>query len=256
MLTKRLNWRIIKYEMLNLLGNPFVAFFGVVFPMMMSAIISQALRSQVPESFYAQANAQVFITVSMIIPMAVVFLGYAANYSQELEKDIPLRMSLFGFRERTVLVAKMISHIVFMTAGLLIYTVFVYSVLEIHIPQLKAALGLIGCWYLLGAIFFILSHAIAGIFKKFGPTYSIVMALYFLFMLLSGMMGVQSDQLPKVLKVFADLLPMSYISSDFDSFWESGTYNAAPLLQSFLLIGAVSGILLLYSIRKNRRIVK
>lgn len=256
MKTKRLNWKIIKYELLNLLGNPFVAFFGVIFPVMMSAIISNALHDQVPESFYPQADANVFITIIMVIPMAVVFLGYAANYSQELEKEIPLRMSLFGFRERTMLTAKMISHIVFMTAGLIIYTIFAYCFLELHVPQVKAALALLLCLYLMGAIFFILSHAIANIFKKFGPTYSIVMGIYFLFMLLSGMMGVEVKRLPKPLRIIADLLPMSYVSSDFGDFWESGTYNAAPLIQSFLLFGAVAGILLLYSVRKNRRVMK
>lgn len=256
MKAKRLSWNLIKYELLNLAGNPFVAFFGVLFPIIMLVIISNALRSQVPEAFYAEANTRVFITISMIIPMAVVFLGYASNYSQELEKEIPLRMSLFGFRERTMLVAKMISHITFMTTGIVIYMISAYFMLELCKPQLKAVLALLGCLYSLGVVFFVIAHALANIFKKFGPTYSIVMTLYFLFMLLSGMMGVQVEQLPKALKGVAGMLPMSYISSDFSKFWEKGSYNAAPLIQSFLLMGAVSGILLMYSIHKNRRVIK
>ena len=51
----------------------------------------------------------------------------------------------------------------------------------------------------------------------------------------------------------AALLPMSYISSEFIDFWTDGSYNFAPLVQSFLFTGAVSGIVLLIAVRREHR---
>jgi ABC-2 type transport system permease protein len=82
------------------------------------------------------------------------------------------------------------------------------------------------------------------------------MILYFGFMILCGMMGLTVDQLPKALKVIAKAFPMSYISSDYVDFWQKGSYNFAPLIQSFLFFGAVSFIVLIFSIKKNQRLIK
>ena len=72
-------------------------------------------------------------------------------------------------------------------------------------------------------------------------------------MILTGMMGIRTDQLPTVLQKIAATLPMTYISSDFIDFWQGGSYNFMPFLQSFLFLGALSGILLLYSLYRNKR---
>jgi ABC-2 type transport system permease protein len=253
---KLLNWRLIQYELRNISGNIFVIFFGVFFPIMMSVLFSFVLKKQVPEEMYPQAITSIFITMSMIIPMAVLLIGYAANYSQELEKDIPLRLSLFGFRERSMLAAKMIAYLIFTTAAFLLYTLFDIYMLDIQVPKLSSAICLIVALYALSVILFVLAHGIATIFKKFGPTYAVSMLLYFGFMILCGMMGVSVDQLPKGLNVIAKAFPMSYISSDFVDFWQGGKYNFAPFIQSYLFFGAVSFIILIISIRKNQRVLK
>ena len=79
------------------------------------------------------------------------------------------------------------------------------------------------------------------------------MSIYFILMMLTGMMGVKTEQLPDVLQKVAGTLPMTYISSDFVDFWQGGSYNFMPLLQAFLFMGAVTGILLLFSMWKGRR---
>jgi ABC-2 type transport system permease protein len=253
---KLLNWRLVQYELRNITGNIFVIFFGVFFPIMMSILFSFVFKQQVPEEMYSKAITSVFITMSMIIPMAVLLIGYAANYSQELEKEIPLRLNLFGFRERAMLAAKMIAYLIFTTAAFLLYAVVDIIMLDLQVPKLSAVIYLIVSLYALSVILFILAHGIATIFKKFGPTYTVSMLLYFGFMLLCGMMGVTVDQLPKGLRVIAKVFPMSYISSDFIDFWQGGKYNFAPMVQSYLFFGAVSFIILILSIRKNQRIIK
>ncbi len=250
---KKLNWYLISYELRNITGNIFVIFFGVIFPITMSALFSVIFKTEVPENMYAEAITGLFITMSMIIPMAVLLMGYAANYSQELEKDIPLRMNLFGFQEKTMLAAKLVAYLIFTTAAFILYAVVDSFLLDLQVPKPASALCFIAALYVLSAIFFILAHGIATIFRKFGPTYAVSMFLYFGFMILCGMMGITVDQLPSGLKAIAKVFPMSYISSDFITFWQGGTYNFVPMIQSFLFFGAVSSIILILSIRKNQR---
>ncbi|MGM9986101.1 MAG: ABC transporter permease [Bacillaceae bacterium] len=253
---KNFNWNLIVYEMRNIIGNPFVAFFGIVFPVLMSFIITKALASEVPKAMIPEANTSVFITMSLIIPMAVILLGYAATYSQEVEKEIPIRMRLFGFRERSVVTAKIIAQLLVMTFAFIIYVGADYLMLDLQTPKASSAIILFVCLYLLGILFCILAHGLSNIFKKFGPTYAVVMVLYFGFMILCGMMGITVENLPEALQVVAKTLPMSYISSDFIDFWQGGSYNFVPLIQSFLFFGAVSGIVLMISIYRDRRVVK
>ena len=253
---KQLNLRLVQYELRNIAGNMFVIFFGVFFTIMMSILFSFVLKKQVPEEMYPQAITSIFITMSMIIPMAVLLIGYAANYSQELEKDIPLRLNLFGFRERSMLVAKMIAYLIFTTGAFLIYAIVDIIMLDIQVPKFSSAICLILSLYALSVILFVLAHGIATIFRKFGPTYAVSMLLYFGFMILCGMMGVAVEQLPKGLNVIAKAFPMSYISSDFVDFWQGGKYNFAPFIQSYLFFGAISFIILFLSFRKNQRVIK
>lgn len=248
--------RLIMYEIRNVLGNPFIAFFGIVFPVMMLIIITVSLKKQVPASMLKESNTAVFITMSLIIPMAVILLGHAATYSQELEKEIPVRMLLFGFRSNSIMLAKVVAQTLTLTAGLIFYSVFSYLAVDMEIPKFSSAVCLVVCLYALGILFFLFAHGLSNILKKFGPTYSICMFLYFGIMLLCGMMGVQTEQLPKALKSVAALLPMSYISSDFIDFWQEGSYNFGPLLQAFLFFGAVCGLVMVYANYKSRRVIK
>ena len=241
------------YEIRNLLGNPFVYIFGIFFPILLLFIITRSIETDMPAIIASQASTAVFISLTLIIPMAVIFLGYAANYSQELEKEIPLRMELFGYSMKSILLAKIVAHFFVVAVGLVLYTSISYTAIELQVPRIRSALCLILCHFLLGIFFFALVHGISTLFKKFGPTYAVMMVLYFGIMILCGMMGIQTDMLPKPAQTLAALLPMSYISNDFIDFWTEGTYNFAPLIQSFLFFGAISGIILIFALQKNKR---
>ncbi|BDF57273.1 hypothetical protein CE91St36_00900 [Christensenellaceae bacterium] len=253
MRTKKLSLRLIKYELLNTAGNWFILFFGIAFPILMSLLIANVFVGEIPAAAIPAANTGVFITMSMIIPLATLLIGYAANYSQELENEMPLRFRLFGYRERSMLGAKMIANLIFMTIALAIYTIADYLLLDIQPPQLSSALVLVAALYALAVILFILAHAIATLTGKFGPTYAITMTLYFGLMIICGMMGVSVDRLPESLRIIARGLPMTYISSDFAGFWQGGGYDFTPLLLSFLLFGVIACVFLFASIWKNKR---
>lgn len=256
MKSKKLSKYLLGYEIRNIAGNIFVIIFGLIFPMVMSVLFSYIFKKQIPEEMYAKTVTSIFITMSMIIPMAVLLIGYAANYSQELEKDIPLRLKLFGYSEKTLFIARMLAYLIFMTVAFLIYVIFDIVMLRIQTPKPTSAICLFLSLYAVSVILLVLAHGLATFFRKFGPTYAISMLLYFGFMILCGMMGVTVDQLPTGVKAIAKVLPMSYISSDFVEFWQGGSYNFAPLIQAYLFFGAVAFIVLLLSIRKQHRVIK
>lgn len=253
---KKCNLNLILYEIRNISGNFFVHFFGIVFPILMSLILTQAVGSQVPEVIRQDVVTSIVISMSLVCPLAIILIGYPANYSQEVEKGVPLRMRLFGYGEKSVILAKVIAQLIFLTIALGIFGIAEVVLIDIQKPALSSLLCLIGCLYLLAIILFILAHAIANILKRFGPTFAVTMTLYFLIMIVCGMMGVSTEQLPKALQAVANTLPMTYICNDFSDFWQGGSYNFVPLIQSFLFLGAFSGILLLFASYKDRRAVK
>lgn len=253
---KNCNLGLIFYEIRNAGGNFMTLFFGIAFPILMSVIMTHTIGSQMPDTVRQTFNTSMVISFSLIGPMAIVLLGYAANYSQEIEKGVPLRMRLFGYQERSLITAKAIAQLVFLTIALVIYGVADSILINIQKPAFSSLLCLIVCLYLLSVIFFVQAHAFASIFKKFGPTYAVTMSLYFGGMILCGMMGISTKQLPKAMRLIADTLPMTYICNDFIDFWQGGSYNFVPLIQSFLFLGAVSGILLLFAVYQNKRIIK
>ena len=256
MYTKLFNLALVKYEFRNLMGNIFTIIFGVFFPIGMTLFFGTAMIGQVPEDAKDIFITSIFITNSVIIPLASILVGYSAVFSQELEKNIPLRFRLFGYSEKTVLISKICAHLIFMTLSLVLYTVVICSILKVQVPSLSSAIVLIVSLYLLSTFFFILAHGIALFFKKFGPTYAVTMILYFAIMILSGMFGVQAKNFPDGVQAVAYAFPTTYICGEFIDFWKGGSYNFVPYIQSFIFFAAVSCIVLFMSIYHNSRRVK
>ncbi len=250
---KKLSLRLVIYELRNVSGNWYVMFFGIVFPILLSVVLSETVTGQMPSGIKKEVVTTIVLTISLVIPMSIMLLGYAALYANEVEKGIPMRLRLFGYKEKTVMTAKVIAHLLFMTMAFLIFAVAEPLFLDILMPKAASFICLLVCLYLLGIIFLVMAHAIANLCGRFGPTYAITMVLYFLIMILSGMMGARTQQLPEVLQKIARTMPMTYISNDFIDFWQGGSYNFVPMIQSYLFLGAVAGILLMVSLQKNRR---
>lgn len=250
---KLFNLALIKYEFRNLMGNIFTIIFGVFFPIGITIFFGKAFVGNVPEDMKAVFITSIFITSILIIPLASILVGYSAVFSQELEKNIPLRFRLFGYSEKTVLISKICANLIFITLSLILYTVVVCSILKVQVPTLGSALILIGSLYLLSTFLFILAHGIAIFFKKFGPTYAITMLLYFAIMGLSGMFGVQAKNFPHAIRSVAYVLPTTYIGGEFIDFWQGGSYNFVPYIQSFIFFAAVSCIILFMAIQHDSR---
>jgi len=244
---------LLAYEIRNTVGNIFIVIFGVFFPLFMSLLFCKVIAGQVPADQRREVSTSIFLSMMMIIPMATMFIGYAATYAQELENNIPLRLDLFGIGKRSVLAAKLLANLIFLLVATGIYFAVDVPLIEMYTPTIGAVLLLIALVVLLGGILLVLSHSIANIFGKFGPTYAVTMLLYFGFMLICGMMGIQVSQFPKFLQNIANLIPMTYMGTDFIKIWKGETYDPAHFILSFAVLAAATGFIFLISLWKNRR---
>ncbi len=250
---KKCSLSMILYELRNINGNFMPHFFGIVFPNLMCLLLSKTVGGQASEEIQKEIVTSIMLTMTLVIPMAIMLIGYGALYALEIEKGIPLRMRLFGFDEKCEVTAKIAAHFILMTIAFVIFAAFQALVMKVQRPAFSSLICLLVSLYLIGGIFLVIAHALANLLQKFSLTFGVVMCLYFIMMILTGMMGMRTDQLPVALQKVARALPMTYVSNDFIDFWQGGSYQFMPFIQSFIFLGSAAGILLFLSqIRKNQ----
>ncbi|MCM1194200.1 MAG: ABC transporter permease [Acetatifactor muris] len=245
---------MLAFEFRNVIGNPYVHIFGVGMPILMAIIITRAVAGEMGEGeMLTSIVTSVFLGVGALIPMATIFMGYGIAHAQELEKGIPQRMELFGIRTEVSLANRILSELLFMLAAFGIYFVVGYGVVKVKAPTAGGAAAYAICMLVFSGILFCLAHGIAVLLRKFSRTYCVTMLLYFAMMILGGMMGITYDNMPAVMRAAARLLPVTYINRDFAAVWSGESYNFMPMVQSYLLLGAVAGILLFVTVRRETR---
>lgn len=246
---------LLKYEAINTMTNFFTPFFGIVFPMLMGTLLVATITKTVPDSQQASVGTSVAIVTSLIIPMSIMLVSFPALFSQEAEQGVLARMELFNFRERDILLAKIVIHYLVITCSAILYGAVMVWVNHILLPKLSSFLIFIFCYYLLATLLFVFAYSVGALLKKFGTTYAITMTVYFALMGMSGMMGVQPDQLPVWGQKIAYALPMAHINTDFSKYWVTGFsgYNFMPLVQSFIFMGALVSLCYLLSWYQRKR---
>ncbi len=250
---RRRGVQMIIYEWKCIVGNIFSILFGLVFPIFMLFFMGKITFSDVPKDMLPEVQTQLYITMAMVIPMAIMFIGYAANYAQELEMKIPLRLQLFGLKPQQTLVYRLVAYLLCITVCLILYTIAAVVGLQILWPTPGRAAVSIACFYLLSIVFLVISHSIAYAIQKFGPAYGTTMIIYFALMFVSGMMGARPEQLPQGVTMVAKLIPTYHFGYRYIDFWLGKSYNAAPLVQAFLFSSALAILLFLGSVSFRRR---
>jgi len=251
--SNKMTARLLSYEIRNTIGNMFTIIFGVFFPILMSILFSNVITAQFPAAERMEVNMSIFLSLLMLIPMATLLIGYAANFSQELENNIPLRLNLFGVNKQMQLMAKLISNLIFMIGAAVVYTVVDMLFIKLSTPVIGAVLFLFVVLILIGSILLVIAHSVALIFGKFGPTYAVTMTLYFALMILCGMMGVQVSQFPPFVQNIANLIPMTYMGRDYIQIWQGHHYNITNFVISFLAFALFALVIYLLSMWKTRR---
>ena len=251
---KLISKQMLLFEFRNVIGNPYVHIFGVGMPVLMMIVITHAVGAEIPdEGILVSMATSVFLGIGALIPMATVFMGYGIAHAQELEKGIPQRMELFGIKVGVSLCNRIISEMIFMLIAFCIYFAAGYAAADVAAPKISGVVLYILCILVFSGLLFCLAHSIASMLRKFSLTYCVTMLVYFAMMILGGMMGITYDNMPSVFQAAARLLPVTYFNRDFGFIWAGESYNFMPMLQSFLLMGAVAGILLIISVKRTSR---
>jgi len=251
---KIISRQMILFEFRKTIGNPYVHIFGIGMPILMALLITKAVGAQIPEGEILSATVtSIFLGIGSLIPLATILMGYAVSHSQELEKGIPQRMELFGISLGESICNRILSELIFMTLAFIIYFVVGYLFIEISTPTAAGLVLYLLSILCLSLILFCLAHAVSSLLRKFALTYCVTMLLYFGMMMASGMMGISYDNMPSAVQAVAKMLPTTYINRDFVTVWSGEAYNFAPMCQAYLLMAAVSGVLLFFSLKKGAR---
>ena len=245
---------MILFEFRNTTGNPYVHIFGIGMPILMMVVISRAVISEMTDAaLISSVVTSLFLGIGALIPMATIFMGYGVSHAQELEKGIPQRMELFGITTKITLCNRIVSEGIFMLLAFAVYFAVGYLFMDVRTPKLSGALLYMFSILVLSVMLFCLAYAISSILKKFGQTYCVTMLLYFGFMIFGGMMGISYEKMPAGMQQIAKLLPITYINRDFYSVWMGKSYNFVPMLQAYLLFGAITGILMFIAEKRTSR---
>ena len=144
----KISRNMILYEIRNILGNPFIYIFGLGLPIFLSFMMSKVSTQGVTDPvIIRQITTVVFLGIGVVIPMATMLIGYAAVYSQEMEREIPLRMRLFGFSERYIILNRMIAEFLFLTVGIGIYFACGSLLLELEKPNISGVISYFICLF-------------------------------------------------------------------------------------------------------------
>lgn len=246
----------ILYETKNIMGNFMSWGFGVAMPICMTLLFFQVFKGQMPENLVREFATQMYIQNVLMVPLAMVFIGFAATFSQEVEQGIVRRMELFGYSYKKQIGVKYFGQMIVLVIAFIIYSVSIIPLLPVNRPSAGSFIMFWISVFLLALVYFMLAYSIAMLTRKFSYAFGIVMVIYFATMILSGMMGVRPEQFPGVIRSISEMLPTTQIIYLFSESWRTKIGNAAPLLQSFLLLYGTAALLLILAYRKNRRIVE
>lgn len=243
--------QLIKYEIRNTLGNIFSIIFGVIFPILLTILIFKGNQGNIPEQGLQQFKTIMFVSNLLMGPLAMIFVGFAALFSQEIQKGVNLRMLLFGVNHRQQITSKFIAQMLVIVLNVILYSVIIGTVLHVPAIDFKTFIVLGLAFTIFSFCLFLMAYAISLLAKKFSITYGITMSIYFGTMILSGMMGIRPENFPKFIRVISDLLPTTHIVDVVPKLWTQQSVSFAPMIQSFLFIIAITGTLTIIALRKK-----
>lgn len=152
--------------------------------------------------------------------------------------------------------AKFLAQLIMSSLSVSIYVAAVTPFLTLPKPSTFGLLVFVASICILSFSLFLAAYGISLLMRKFSTTFGTVMSVYFLIMILSGMMGIQTNQLPQAVQVVAKLLPTTHMVQDIPKLWEKTRYNLMPMIQSILFLLAVSVILYYLGIQSKKRTLK
>ncbi|MDU4571158.1 MAG: ABC transporter permease [Finegoldia magna] len=247
-----MNKYIFKFETKLLLQNFSSLFFGMVFPILMSFLIISGLKD-IPSSLIDEVKRSIVLTISIISPLSIFLVGLSALFAKDLEEGVYDRLDLFSINHLSMAKYKFIVYYLFWTVCNIFYFGVMKYALGVNIP-LISIIKHTGFVTLIAVASFFIGYSICIFFKKFSISFSLSMGIYFLSMILGGMMGIQVEDMPKGIKKIAQLIPISHFSSiEYVNEVAKGSKLNYSFFQSLIVLVLLSLVLFTISIYKNKR---
>lgn len=247
-----MNRHILKYEMKLLLKNYSCIFFGLFFPLIMGFLIILGISSQIPAEYLNETKKSVLLTINIIAPLSIFLIGHATISAKDMEEGVYDRLELFSLNQYAMARYKFFVYMIFFLICDAVYFGIMIPVLNIDISIIEILRHTLYVLAICVSSFFI-AYAICLFSKKYSIAFGISMGLYFIVMILSGMMGVQVDDMPQPVKAIAQTLPTSHFSSvEYLDEVLKGTVNFT-FIQGLLTMVLISIMLFALSVRKNKR---
>lgn len=235
---KLFNAKLLKYELKSQIKNWYVPFFGLIFPTLLSQLIVRNALGDVPAQILPVVHIQIYFTMLVYIPLCCVFLSHSYAYGYDVEKEIPLRMKLFGISKATQISCRLQSILIISTLALIIFSSTFFTSFAVPKTSAKAIIVSLLFFYVLCISLFLLAHSLALIIRRSEATGGLSMGIYFFFLFISGGLGMDKDMMPKALQTIASIFPFYHISESLGEYFYKDV-NLAPLVQStvfFLLL--------------------
>ncbi len=242
---KLISIQMVGFELRNVIGNPYVHIFGIGLPVVLAMLITRMVVSEIPNEMAATAAAtSVYLGAAAMIPMAVLLMGYAVGYAEEMARGVQERMQLFGISSRMTFCNRAVAELFFLIVAFGLFFGSGCMFFQLKRPTAAGLFCYIFCMIVFSMICMALAHGVACLCRNFGKTYCVGMLIYFSFLILGGMMGLSYEDLPGWAQAAAKLLPVTYINRDFYQIWTGKTYQFMPMVQSYLFLGAVALLVL------------
>ena len=245
-----LTGRQLAYELAIILRNFYVPFFGMIFPFLLTVLISNSLESKVPAGAFLQVKTQIMLTMIPMIGLTSFFLGEVAIFTFEVEKKISQRLEVFGFKRSGIFATKYLAFLIFTVFSTSIFLIGTKVFSGYENPTVLGFIEVNLLLLLIDGVMFVIAHSIALIFKSFSVAYGVGMVVYFGIMFFSGMMGLQPEDMPKWMKTISEFIPYSY-RDIYYNIWVGKSVELYQYGQAVVLFTAIATVL--YIIASKRK---
>ncbi len=245
-----LTGRQLAYEIVIILRNFYIPFFGMIFPLLLTIFISNSLEDKVPSEVFLQVRTQVMLTMIPMIGLSSFFLGEVAIFTFEVEKKIAQRLEVFGFTRGGMFATKYLAFLIFTLCSTAVFFVGTKVLSGYESPTILGFIEVNLLLLFMAGVMFVIAHSLALVFKSFNIAYGVGMVIYFGIMFLSGMLGLRTEDMPGWLKTISEFVPYSY-GDIYYNIWIGKSVELFQYTQAVVLFTAIAAIL--YIIASKRK---
>ncbi len=239
---------------MTIITSPLNMIFSLFFPVLMLQIMYNAILGDIPEIAVETFGVTLFISYLLIIPMALILMGFSTDTADQRTRGILERLNLFGFSYRKIIFHKVAANICMLLFCIIVYIGIGSAVIPIPTPNVSTLIITILALSLLTLLLFLMGSTIALTVPNNGTAISVAMIIYFALMIFSGLMGVSPTKMPEAIQVISKTLPTYYISQKLPAYWVSGGFNSGKLFLYLLIyISIFSALLFLITKKRTQK---